>query len=147
MLRIGLTHPQILHALARAGHGSLVLLSDGNFPHATVPYQAAPRVYLNVRPGLITVIDALEAISAVLAVESAAVMVPSDGSTPPIHGEFAAVLGALVPITALDRNTFYDATASSNLALVIATGEQRTYANLLLTIGVVDVDAAHSIRE
>jgi L-fucose mutarotase len=37
----------------------------------------------------------------------------------------------------LERFEFYDAARDPDTALVIATGEQRVYANLLLTIGVV----------
>ena len=35
------------------------------------------------------------------------------------------------------RFEFYDAVRDPDTALVIATGEQRIYANILLTIGVV----------
>jgi len=136
MLRTGLVHPEILQALGRAGHGSLVLLSDGNFPHDTAPYRGAPRVYLNLRPGLISVVDVLESLATTIPIESATIMVPPDGAAPPVLAEFAAILGD-VPIEKLDRQAFYDATADTNLALVIATGEQRVYANLLLTIGVI----------
>lgn len=142
MLRTGLCHPEILHALGRAGHGSLVLLSDGNFPHDTAPHRSATRVYLNLRPGLISVVDALEAVMTAIPVESAAVMVPPDGKTPPVHTEFVALLGEDTPLEALDRHAFYEATADSNLALVIATGEQRIYANILLTVGVIPENAA-----
>ena len=138
MLRSGLIHPEILHALGKAGHGSLILLSDGNFPHDTAPHRSAPRVYLNLRPGLISVLDALAAVLTAVPVESAAVMVPPPGTdVPPIHREFATLLGGATPIAQMDRQAFYDATASPHLALVVATGEQRIYANLLLTIGVI----------
>ena len=40
-------------------------------------------------------------------------------------------------MTALERFAFYDACRDSDTALVIASGEQRIYANILLTIGVV----------
>jgi L-fucose mutarotase len=137
MLKTGLIHPQILSAIGAAGHGSGVLISDGNFPHDTAPARSATRVYLNLRPGMISVVDALEALLTQLPIESAAVMVPPDGTPPPIHATFAELLTAEVPIRALKRQEFYDATADPNLALVIATGEQRLYACLLLTIGVV----------
>ena len=39
MLKTRLLHPEILNALARAGHGSRVLIADGNYPFAT---EAAP---------------------------------------------------------------------------------------------------------
>jgi L-fucose mutarotase len=42
-----------------------------------------------------------------------------------------------VALEPLERFTFYETARSDDGALVIATGEQRIYANLLLTIGVV----------
>jgi L-fucose mutarotase len=36
-----------------------------------------------------------------------------------------------------DRHPFYDLCRGSDVSLVIATGEQRIYANILLIIGVV----------
>jgi L-fucose mutarotase len=36
-----------------------------------------------------------------------------------------------------ERFNFYDVACESDVALVIATGEQRIYGNILLTIGVV----------
>jgi L-fucose mutarotase len=41
----------------------------------------------------------------------------------------------------MGRFEFYDAARGPNVALVIATGEQRIYANILLTLGVVPPDA------
>jgi len=35
MLKSQLLHPQILTALAGSGHGSKVLISDGDYPHWT----------------------------------------------------------------------------------------------------------------
>ena len=137
MLKTGLVHPQILRALGSAGHGSLVLITDGNYPHDTMPSRTAERVYLNLRPGLVSCVDVLEALLTAIPIEGAAVMVSPGPSQPPIHKEFAALLTDAVPITQLGRFEFYDATKSPDLALVIATGEQRVYANLLLTIGVV----------
>jgi L-fucose mutarotase len=40
----------------------------------------------------------------------------------------------------LGRFPFYEAARGPDVALAIATGEQRLYANLLLTIGVVSPD-------
>jgi uncharacterized protein (DUF1697 family) len=50
MLKYTLTHPEILHALASAGHGSQVLLAfaDANYPFSTGARAAVPRVYLNL---------------------------------------------------------------------------------------------------
>jgi L-fucose mutarotase len=94
-------------------------------------------VYLNVRPGLVSVPDVLEVLLSAIPVESAMVMVPPAGSAPEIHAEFRRALPADVPIVQRGRMEFYAEAKSEDSALVIATGEQRVWANLLLTIGVV----------
>ena len=43
----------------------------------------------------------------------------------------------MTPLAAHRRFAFYDLCRDSDTALVIATGEQRIYANILLTVGVV----------
>ena len=42
MLRTTITHPPLLAALGRAGHGSLVAICDANFPF-TRPPDPTPR--------------------------------------------------------------------------------------------------------
>ena len=135
MLRYPLTQPQIIGALAAAGHGSQVLLMDANYPHTTGSNPASTRVHLNLRPGIPLVTEVLETLLSAIPVEAAAVMAPDDGSEAPIVAEFATLLGPDVPITRLTRHPFYDAGRGANVALAIATGDQRWYANLLLTIG------------
>lgn len=136
MLKTGLLHPQILDALGQAGHGAQVLIADGNYPLLTRSSPAAHRVYLNLAPGLVTVTDVLGVLVDAIPVESARVMVPDDGSEPAIFPEFRALLPD-TPFTSMERFSFYDLARGPDLALAIATGEQRIYANLLLTIGVV----------
>jgi L-fucose mutarotase len=135
MLRTGLTHPQILEALASAGHGSLVLISDGNFPSLTAPHAGARRVYLNLRPGVVTVTDVLSTLRGVMPIEKAVLMNADDGIEPPVHAEITAILGAGTRIEHVARTDFYTATRSDQLALVIASGDERWYANVLLTMG------------
>lgn len=136
MLRYKLIHPQILAALGGAGHGSRVLIADGNYPFATGAPPAAQRVYLNLAPGLVNVTDVLAALADAIPIEAAHVMIPDTGPEPAIFGEFRALLPRL-SLQTLARFPFYDAARSSDTALVIATGERRVYANILLTIGVV----------
>lgn len=137
MLRYQLIHPDILQALGTAGHGSKVLLADGNYPFTTGSNPQAKRVYLNVAPGLVTVPQVLGALVSAIPLERAEVMQTADGSEPPIWNEFRGLLGPDLPLVPLERFAFYDAGRHPDVALVIATGEQRVYANLLLTIGVV----------
>lgn len=136
MLTSKLIHPGILGALGSMGHGSMVLIADGNFPFATHTNPAAAHIYLNLRPGLISATDVLEAVVSAIPVEAAHVMQPADGSTPDIFGEFSALLSGQ-ELQRVERFAFYDMGRRSEVGLVIATGEARIYANILLTIGVV----------
>lgn len=136
MLKGQLIHPTILKVLGSAGHGSGILIADGNYPFITRANPAAERVYLNLAPGMLSVTDVLKPLLTAVPVEAAHVMVTDDGSEPPIHQEFSA----LMPDIILEKHTrypFYDLCKDDDVALVIATGEQRIYANLLLIIGVV----------
>lgn len=137
MLKTKLLQPEILFALARSGHGSNVLIADGNYPFITGSPATAQKVFLNLSPGLVNVTDVLKALVDSIVIEAAAVMVPPDGPAPAIHGEFRQLLPAGLELTAMQRFDFYDEAKSANTSLIIATGEQRIYANLLLTIGVV----------
>jgi L-fucose mutarotase len=136
MLKYQLLHPEILHALGTAGHGARVLIADGNYPFATKSNPAARRVYLNLTPGVLNATDVLAVLAGAIPVEAAHVMVPDSGPEPPIFDEFRALLPS-IELYALGRFAFYDTASSPDLALLIATAEQRIYANILLTIGVI----------
>ncbi|HEU5015046.1 MAG TPA: RbsD/FucU domain-containing protein [Roseiflexaceae bacterium] len=136
MLKYQLLHPEILAALGAAGHGAQVLIADGNYPFATRSNPAARRVFLNLAPGMLTVTDVLEVLVGAIPIEAAHVMVPHAGAEPPIFAEFRALLPD-IELQQFGRFPFYDAARSPDVALVIATGEQRVYANIMLTIGVV----------
>lgn len=136
MLKTHLLHPGILEALGEAGHGAQVLIADGNYPLLTRSYERAHRVFLNLAPDLLRVTDVLGVVSEAIPIEAAHVMVPDAGDEPPIFQEFRQLLPGL-DLIPLARFDFYDAARGPDLALAIATGERRIYANLLLTIGVV----------
>ena len=130
-------HPDILSALARAGHGSCVLIADGNYPFSTNSPASAVKVFLNLRRGLVTVTDVLEVLRDTIPIEQATMMATRDGQPAPIHQEFIKLLPAGVPTRTLARAEFYAAVNQPATALVIATGEEQRFANLLITIGVV----------
>ncbi len=138
MIDAKLIHPQILSALGTAGHGATILIPDGNYPFVTNANPLAERVYLNLAPGMVTVTDVLEAVLSVTPIEAAHVMRRDDGAEPSIFSDFRRILPDSVELTPLERFAFYDEAKKDDCCLVIATGEQRIYANILLTIGVVD---------
>jgi L-fucose mutarotase len=140
MLQYRLTHPEILAALAAAGHGSTVLLADGHYPVATAAGPNAVRVALNLTPGTVTVTEVLRVIVDAVPVESYAVMEPpADVGEPEIFEAFAEILPERAR-TDLERFAFYIASKTDDLALVVQTGDIRTYANILLTLGVAEAD-------
>ena len=136
MLKSQLLHPTILEALGSSGHGSKILIPDGNYPFNTGANPAAQRVYLNLAPGKLTVTDVLETLVTAIPVEAAEVMVPDSGPEPAIFAEFRKLLPGL-ELQKRERFEFYDISRGRDVSLVIATGERRIYANILLTIGVV----------
>ncbi len=136
MLKTTLTHPEILGALGRLGHGSKVLIADGNYPFGTGSNPAATIVHLNLRQGLVNVTDVLAAVITAIPVEAVHVMNPADGSTPDIFHEFNEMLPDH-ELERVERFDFYDLARTKDVGLVIATGEARVYANIMLTIGTV----------
>jgi L-fucose mutarotase len=136
MLTYRLLHPEILAALAAAGHGSRVLIADANYALATNTSDRARRVFLNLAPDLVRVTDVLAVLAEAIPIEAAHVMVPDEGSEPDIFGEFRSMLPGL-ELSPLGRFDFYDAGRAPDLALAIATGDGRLYANIILTIGFI----------
>lgn len=135
MLKSYLIHPHISASLAGAGHGAKVLIADGNYPMSTQSGPNADLVYLNLRPGMPLVTDVLETLLSEVEVEAAEVMAPPDHE-PEVFAEFRRLLPS-VELQKLDRFGFYEAAESPEVCLAVATGEERLYANILLTIGVV----------
>ncbi len=146
MLRSFLLHPEILETLGCAGHSSKILIADGNYPFSTQLGPNARLVSLNLSPGLVNATQVLEAIVSAVPIEEATVMQPvASGpyalkNEPSIWSDFQQILegsGSSLTLKKLERFAFFDAAKDHNVALTIATGEQRLYANLLLQIGVV----------
>ena len=136
MLKTTLTHPVILKTLASLGHGSLILIADGNFPVGTHANPASERVYMNLRPGVVTITEVLDALLTAIPVEAVHVMRPDDGSEPSIYADFRRVIPGLA-LQPLERFAFYEFTKNTDVGLIIASGDSRLWANIMLTVGVV----------
>ena len=134
MLKGKLIHPEIMAALALCGHGDKVLIADGNYP-LSAKSGDAQKVYLGLTPGLPTVTDVLAAVQDAVEIEKAEVMEPGDGTAPEIFGEFSKMLGGM-ELGKIGRWEFYDECCKEGVRLAISTGEKRTFANILITIGV-----------
>lgn len=136
MLRHELTHPALLSALATAGHGAKVLIADGNYPCSTAVNPRAAVVYLNLCPGVVRVDEILRTVLTAVTVEGMHAMKPDTGEEPEIFAIFRDLVPA-APLELLSRGDFYAAARGPDIALAIASGDQRLYANLMLTVGVV----------
>lgn len=137
MLKSKLIHPEILQALAGSGHFSQVLIADGNYPIVSGTNPATKRVFLNLSPGTVSALEVLEAVLSAIPVQEATTMTPPEDFHPEIHDQYKAMLEDGLPWTEMERYAFYDKIKSPDTTLAIATGEQRRFANLLLTVGVV----------
>ena len=130
MKKTGCIHPDIMEALATVGHGDRILIADGNYPlESKCP--DCRRVYLGLRAGEPTVTAVLETILSEINVEAAAVMKP-DERRPDIYDEFQQLLPGIA-LDEFNRWDFYD--AGSTVRLAVSTGEKRTFANILITVG------------
>ena len=128
---------EMLKALCDMGHGDELVIADANFPAETVAKRLI-RV-----PG----VDGVRVAEAVLSVfpldtyvdNPACVMDLTDGDKakgmpePVIWRDYARVTGEELGL--IERFEFYE--RAKNAYLVIQTGEERQYGNLLLTKGVV----------
>jgi L-fucose mutarotase len=144
MLKHELIHPQINHALGRAGHHARILIADGNYPASTKKGPNAEVVCLNLSPGVVTVSQVLRAILTAVPVDAVHTMgIPPDDpyarkGDPPVWAEYRQVLKAsglklkLEPILKWD---FYKAVESPDHVLTVQTADQALWANVLLTIG------------
>ncbi len=134
MVRSTLIHPEILSALSYCGHGSRILIADGNYPLAEKTGNAK-KVYLGLRRGLPGVLDVLQEIHTTVNIEGAMVMMPEEGPEPEIFDAFRSELDG-IELKKLGRFDFYATCMEEDaLVLAISTGEQRPFANIVLTIG------------
>jgi L-fucose mutarotase len=148
MLKIPVSHPEILHALGSAGHLSKILISDGHYPHGTHPNPRAKIVWANFTPGVLDAVTVLKMVADLVPIEKVEVMEPQrEGpyamkENPPIWRRFDEVLREHSDfrdqMTPLQKPAFNDQARSDDVCLVIATAETEIYANILVTIGVVN---------
>ncbi len=127
---------ELLAILSDMGHGDEIVITDANFPADAV----AQRL---VRLPGISATDVLEAVLSVLPlddfVDQPAAAMDAPGERPAIYPEFEALLekaeGKALSLDAIDRFAFYD--RSKEAYAVIASGERRLYANIILKKGVL----------
>ncbi|MGD0910526.1 MAG: RbsD/FucU domain-containing protein [Terracidiphilus sp.] len=126
---------ELLAILSDMGHGDEIVISDANFPAATIARRLARL------PG-ISATDALAAVLSVFPlddfVDRPAAAMDAPGQRPAIYPEYEAALkkseGRVIVLEPVERFAFYDRAKAAYA--VIATGELRLYANIILKKGV-----------
>ena len=136
MLKSPIIHPTIMEALGRSGHFAQVVIADGNLPVGAMSGPNSTTVHLNFKPGLLDALTVLEGILEVCPVQGAIVMEKPAEANAEIHDAYKKLLGD-VTWDEMERWAFYDKIRDQNTTLIIQTGEQRRFANLILTVGVV----------
>lgn len=137
MLKTSCINPDLIGLLAGCGHGDKVLIADGNYPLDSNTGDMTAKLYLGLTHGIPKATEVLEVLEKTVAIENAEVMMPETGEEPEIFGEFRKILPEGIKLNKLGRYEFYDACKKDNIKIAISTGEQRIFANILITIGVV----------
>lgn len=112
------------------------MIADGNLPVGAMRGPNSVTVHLNFRPGLLDAVTVLEGVLEVCPVQGAIVMEKPPEANAEIHQRYRELLGD-VTWEAMERWAFYDCIRDRATTLIIQTGEQRRFANLILTVGVV----------
>ncbi len=130
--------PDLLHALRAMGHGDEIALVDANYPAAT----QARRL---IRADGLALLDVLGAVLRVLPLDRAvpaaifrAALNNDPAQSGPVHRQIDGLCAERAPgftVTPLAGPDLYPRIAAA-FALV-ATGEMRTYANVILRKGVI----------
>jgi L-fucose mutarotase len=145
MLKSKLLHPQILSAIARAGHHGKILIADGNYPASSTLGPNAELVSLQLMPGLPTVTQVLEAILSAVPIEKAQTMDYERtgqyalSEDPPVWPQFRQAIknaGLTLDLELIEKWQFYKEVSTPDHVLTIQTADQQRFANLLLSIGV-----------
>ena len=129
--------PELLKILMEMGHGDEIVLADANFPAAS----CAQRL---VRCDGITATELLSAIMQLYPLDhfekfpvKLMAVVPGDDYTPTIWEEFEEIIekSDTVEFEHLERFDFYK--SARNAYAIVATGESRRYANIILRKGII----------
>lgn len=136
MLKTAVIHPTILEALGRSGHFSQVVIADGNLPVGAMTGPNSTTVHLNFRPGMLDALTVLEGLLEVCPIQGAIVMEKPAEANAEIHNSYRDLLSGAT-WESMERWSFYDKIRAPETTLIIQTGEQRRFANIILTVGVV----------
>ena len=135
MIKSDIIHPDLLQALAQCGHKANILIADANYSFLTNSSPRARIIYLNFSPGLISSVVILQKMLGFINIEKAVLMSCPDDFDNTIAREYRTLLAESTAVEYVTREAFYALAKSSDTLLVVASGETRRFANILLTVG------------
>jgi L-fucose mutarotase len=139
-----LVHPGILRCVAAAGHGSLILVADGNFPASTSIGPHAELIHVGITAGMPSVVQVVSPLLDQVRVEAVIVMQPdtegpfATSERPRAWSEIESLLSYLpgpIELSPVPRQDFYELASSAANALTVVTADTAWFSNVLLRIG------------
>ena len=136
-----LINPDLLYALARMGHGDEIVITDTNFPSATVAAHSATRRELHIGCDVVRALDAVLSLLPLDEHQPDPVMtmqvVGAAEDCPETVAEALPLLAAAgVQPMALERFAFYERARAA--FAVLRTADARPYGNFILRKGVIN---------
>ncbi|MBO5797597.1 MAG: L-fucose mutarotase [Clostridia bacterium] len=132
--------PELLKVLAEMGHGDEIVISDANFPAASMAAE-----HTLVRADGIPAARLLEAILQLMPLDQYDAnnfvlmeVVPGDPYVPPVWDTYREVLAKYEPeatVSFMERFAYYERAKKAHA--VVITGETAKYANIILKKGVI----------
>ena len=132
--------PELLAHLRAMGHGDELAIVDANFPAASSARRLVRMDGLSATQVLRSVLSLLP-LDAYVDTAMQVMQVVGTQDTAPIAEEFSSIAvqaegERFGKLGALERHAFYE--RARQCYLVISTGEQRLYGNVIITKGVID---------
>lgn len=131
--------PELLKILMEMGHGDEIVISDGNFPAASIAKNLIRCDGHNVPELLDAILKFLPLDPYVDAPVSLMQVVPGDTVQTPIWDVYKELVQKHEPVNNkfenVERFAFYE--RAKNAFAVVSTGEKALYANIILKKGVV----------
>jgi L-fucose mutarotase len=137
-----LLSPELLMILRAMGHGDEIAIVDANFPARTNAKRLIRLDGLDASQTLAALLSVLPLDSFVKAPANGMQVVGKPKEIPPAIADFQKLVDRLagfpVRIGRIERFAFYE--RAKSCFAIIATGDRRLYANIILTKGVIGAD-------
>lgn len=134
--------PELLKILRAMGHGDEIALVDANYPAASNAKRLVRLDTADASQVLTAVLSVLPLDSFVKAPANGMQVVDKPKEIPPAVAEFQTIVDRLsafqTKIARIERFGFYE--RAKTCFAIVATGDRRLYANIILTKGVIGAD-------